>query len=139
MYRLIVARILRRTWQRISEEGPAAAVAKAAPDVTFHFVGDTDLGARLQGRDAFAEWFDRTLERIPGLTFTVRDVLVRGWPWSTVAVVRLAVSAELADGTPYRNDAVQFLRLRWGRMVDDWVLEDTLTLDRALAAPEAAR
>jgi hypothetical protein len=37
----------------------------------------------------------------------------------------------LADGTRYENDAVQWITLRWGRMLDDWVLEDTLALDHA--------
>lgn len=137
MYRLIVAAILRRTWRQISEQGPAAAVAKAAPDMTFRFVGDTELGASFQGRDAFAAWFDRVGQRFPDLTFTVHDVVVKGWPWATTGVVRLGISATLADGSTYRNEAVQFVGLRWGRLVDDWVLEDTLALDRALAVQRA--
>jgi ketosteroid isomerase-like protein len=132
MYRLIVTSVLRRTWKQIDEHGPSAAVAKAAPDMTFRFVGDTALGASLEGRDAFEQWFDGVRKRFPGIRFTVVDVVVKGWPWATTGVVRLAIEAPMPDGSTYRNEAVQFVKLRWGRMVDDWVLEDTLALDRAL-------
>ena len=37
-----------------------------------------------------------------------------------------------ATAFDYRNEGVQWLRLRWGRMIDDWVLEDTIALQRAL-------
>jgi hypothetical protein len=50
----------------------------------------------------------------------------------TRVAVRLAISAPLPDGTIYRNEGVQWLGLRWGRMVDDWVLEDMVALQRAL-------
>jgi ketosteroid isomerase-like protein len=98
----------------------------------FRFVGMTALGADLQGKDAFLAWFRAAGERLPGLTFDVQDVLVGGWPWNTRVAVRLAVSAPLPDGTTYRNEGVQWLRLRWGLIVDDWVLEDTIALQRAL-------
>ena len=70
-------------------------------------------------------------ERFPDITFDVQDVIVSGWPWHTRIAVRIAIGATLADGTRYENEAVQWLTLRWGRMTDDWVLEDTLALDVA--------
>ena len=97
-----------------------------------NFVGHTAFGADLRGRDAFLAWFRAAAERLPGLTFEVRDVVVGGWPWNTRVAVRLAISAPLPDGTTYGNEGVQWLRRRWGRMVDDWVLEDTIALQQAL-------
>jgi len=55
----------------------------------------------------------------PGVRFEVRDVIVAGWPWNTRVAVRLGIDATLADGSPYRNEAVQWIRLRWGKLVDD--------------------
>jgi ketosteroid isomerase-like protein len=132
MYRMIVASKVRATWRSIAAGDVAAAGRMADANMRFRFVGDTALGADLSGRDAFLDWFRATGKRLPGLSFEVRDVLVGGWPWDTRVAVRLAISAPLADGTTYRNEGVQWLRLRWGRMVDDWVLEDTIALDRAL-------
>ena len=132
MYRMFVAAKTRATWRRIAAGEVEAAAGLADPDMTFRFVGDTALGADLRGKDAFLAWFRAAAERVPGLTFAVEDVLVGGWPWRTRVAVRLAISAPLPDGTIYRNEGVQWLGLRWGRMVDDWVLEDTVALQRAL-------
>jgi ketosteroid isomerase-like protein len=129
---MIVAYKARATWRRIAAGELDAAADMADADMRFRFVGDTALGADLRGKDAFLTWFRAARERLPGLTFEVRDVLVGGWPWDTRVAVRLAISAPLPDGGTYRNEGVQWLRLRWGRMVDDWVLEDTIALQRAL-------
>jgi len=129
---MIVASKTRATWRRIADGDLEAASDMADPDLRFRFVGHTAFGADLRGRDAFLAWFRAAAERLPGLTFEVQDVLVGGWPWNTRVAVRLAISAPLPDGTTYRNEGVQWLRLRWGRMVDDWVLEDTVALQQAL-------
>ncbi len=137
MYRMIVAAKARATWKRISAGELQAAADVADPDMRFRFVGDTALGADLRGRDAFLAWFRATNERLPGLAFTVTDVLVGGWPWRTRVSVRLAITAPLPDGTRYQNEGVQWMVLRWGRMMDDWVLEDTVALQRALQQLDA--
>jgi ketosteroid isomerase-like protein len=138
MYRMIVAAKVRNVWKQIDAKGPGAAVSQAAEGMTFEFVGDTAISTTLIGRQAFGDWFEDVTRRFPGLAFRVRDIVVGGWPWNTTAAVRLDISATLADGTAYTNQAVQFLRLRWGRMVDDWVIEDTLALQRALDLQAAA-
>ena len=129
---MIVASKARATWRRIAEGDLEAASDMAHADMRFGFIGHTAFGADLRGKDAFLAWFRAAAERLPGLTFQVHDVLVGGWPWNTRVAVRLAISAPLPDGTTYRNEGVQWLRLRWGRMVDDWVLEDTVALQQAL-------
>lgn len=139
MYHAIVRARARRVWRRIGGGDYGAAVAMAAPELTFRFVGDTPLGADLRGRDAFAEWFRAVFDRFPGLRLTLTDVVVQGWPWNTTVVIRLDVAATLADGSAYRNEAVQWTRLRWGRMVSDTVLEDTLRLADACRRQERAR
>lgn len=52
-------------------------------------------------------------------------------------VTRFRVEATLGDGTPYRNEGVQWVRLRWGRMVEDYVLEDTVRLAEAVRRQSA--
>jgi hypothetical protein len=51
----------------------------------------------------------------------------------------LTLSAPLADGSRYDNQATQWVTLRWGRMTDDWVLEDTKALDRAYSIQAGRR
>ncbi|MEU1879225.1 nuclear transport factor 2 family protein [Streptosporangium sp. NPDC020072] len=137
MYHAIVRSVVRRTWRKVGAGDYEAAVAMAAPDVRFRFVGDTALGADVRGRDAFRAWFARFEERLPGVRLRLVDVVANGWPWNTKVAVCLQVVGTLRDGTPYRNLAMQWVTLRWGRMVDDVVVEDTLKLDAALRGSEA--
>ncbi|KAB8187012.1 hypothetical protein FH610_003365 [Microbispora catharanthi] len=138
VYHWITGLRVRRLWRRVGTGDYRAAVAIAAPDVLFRFAGDTPLSVQARGREAFEAWFRDLFARLPGLRLTLRDVVVRGWPWNTTVVVRLDAAATLADGTAYRNEAVQWVRLRWGRMVSDEVLEDTQRLADALRRQAAA-
>ncbi len=55
-------------------------------------------------------------------------MIVQGWPWNTLVATQLSVAAPRADGSVYRNEVMQFLRLRWGRVVEDHLCEDTYKL-----------
>jgi ketosteroid isomerase-like protein len=138
MYHTIVRRKVRKLWQRVGNGDYQAAVAVAAPRLHFRFAGGPPLGADLHGPDEFRRWFAGAFALLPGLRMTVTDLVVRGWPWNTTVVVRLAISATLSDGTPYTNEAVQWVRLRWGQMTDDYVLEDTARLADAASRQQAA-
>ncbi|NUT94832.1 MAG: nuclear transport factor 2 family protein [Saccharothrix sp.] len=138
MYHAIVRAKVRGLWARIADGDHGAAVRLAAPDVRFRFVGDAPPAASFTGRDAFDQWFRDLLHLFPGIRLTPTEVIARGWPWDTTVVTRFRVEATLADGTPYRNEGVQWVRLRWGRMVDDYVLEDTARLADAVRRQSAA-
>lgn len=131
MYRKIVAARTRAVWRSINARDLDAPWKMAAEDMRFTFVGATPLGASFVGRDQFREWLRAVFSRFPDIAFDLRDVIVSGWPWRTRIAVRIAIAATLVDGTRYENEAVQWLTLRWGRMIDDWVLENTLALDDA--------
>jgi ketosteroid isomerase-like protein len=139
MYHTIVRAIVRRTWRRVSAGAHDAAVDMAAPDVHFRFLGDTVLGADLRGRDEFRAWFTRFATCLPDVRLRLVDVATRGWPWHTRIAVLLEATGTLDDGTEYRNTAMQWATLRWGRMVEDTVVEDTRTLAAALARQDPAR
>ncbi|MFI9812817.1 nuclear transport factor 2 family protein [Saccharothrix variisporea] len=138
MYHAIVRAKVRSLWARIADGDYRAAVRLADPDVRFRFVGDAPPAASFTGRDAFDRWFRDLLDLFPGIRLTPYEVIARGWPWNTTVVTRFHVEAKLADGTPYRNEGVQWVRLRWGRMVDDYVLEDTARLAEAVRRQSAS-
>ncbi|WP_212747300.1 nuclear transport factor 2 family protein [Streptomyces montanus] len=140
MYHAIVRSKVRKMWRTVGSGDGAyrQAVELASPDVHFRFVGDTPMGADLHGRAAFADWFERFQRVFPGLRLTLTDVVVKGWPWNTTVVTRLRVRGRLADGSAYENEAFQWVRIRWGRMVEDTVLEDTLRLNEAYRRQELA-
>lgn len=132
MYASIVERVIRDGFQRLSSGDCEPIVGKFLPDTAFHFVGHHALGADLHDVAAIRRWFERLLRLFPGIQFEVRDVKVSGMPWNTLVVTQLGIRATLPDGQSYRNDALQVVRLRWGRIVEDIVYEDTSVLVRAL-------
>jgi ketosteroid isomerase-like protein len=132
MYKFIVKRIVRRTFGRLSQGDYEAVVRQFGPDSRFLFSGAYELGGERRGPDAVREWFRHMLGLFPGICIEPRDVVVNGWPWNTVVATHLVISATLADGRPYRNEGMQLLRLRWGRVVEDLIFEDTLKLDQEL-------
>jgi ketosteroid isomerase-like protein len=131
MYRFIIAGIVRRAFAAFNRGDAERALARFADDVHFSFAGEHALSADLRGRDQARGWFARLFTLLPSLRFTVHDVVVRGWPWNTVVMTRFSDVA-LLDGAPFENQGTQFLRLRWGRVVEDHILVDTQKLANKL-------
>lgn len=138
MYKFIVKQIVRRTFRRLSEGDYEAVVRQFGPQSRFVFAGDHALGGERHGQEAARSWFQDMLGRFPGIRIEPQDVVVNGWPWKTVVATRLAITATLSDGRPYRNEGMQLLRLRWGRVVEDLIYEDTLKLDTELRRMQQA-
>jgi ketosteroid isomerase-like protein len=136
MYRFIVKRIVRRAFARLSEGDCEAVVKQFGPRSRFLFAGDHALGGERRGQDAVRRWFQQMLGLFPGIRIEPQDVVVNGWPWNTVVATHLVISAMLPDGRPYRNEGMQLLRLRFGRVVEDLIFEDTLKLDAELKRME---
>jgi ketosteroid isomerase-like protein len=128
MYKLIVKRIVRRAFGRLSEGDYEAVVKQFGPQSRFMFAGEHALGGERRGQQAVRQWFEEMLRLFPGIRIEPRDIVVNGWPWSTTVATHLVISATLADGRPYDNEGMQLLRLRWGRVVEDLIFEDTLKL-----------
>jgi ketosteroid isomerase-like protein len=128
MYRFIVKRLVHRTFKRLSGGDCEAVVRQFDPAGIFVFSGSHVLGSERRGPDEVRRWFEQAFGLFPGLQLEPQAVLVNGWPWNTVVATRLAIRATLADGRPYRNEGMQFLRLRWGRIVEDRIYEDTQKL-----------
>ncbi len=82
--------------------------------------------------EAVREGFRQFYTYFPGIQFTVHQVIVQGWPWNTLAVTRFSVAAPRIDGSVYNNEAIQLVRLRWGRVVEDRLYEDTHKLEQEL-------
>jgi ketosteroid isomerase-like protein len=111
-------------------EGPLRSFSDAA---VLRFWGEHALGGRLEGKELIRQWFQRLFRVFPDLELRPEAIVVNGWPWNTVIATRFVVSATLPGGRPYVNNGMQFIRLRWGRVVEDFLYEDTAVLSSALA------
>jgi ketosteroid isomerase-like protein len=138
VYKLIVRRIVRRKFRRLSAGDCEPIVRQFGPHSRFLFAGDHALGGERRGPQEVREWFKAMLGLFPGIRIEPREVLVNGWPWDTVVATHLLVHATLGDGRAYANEGMQLLRLRWGRVVEDLVFEDTLKLESELRRRTAA-
>jgi ketosteroid isomerase-like protein len=132
MYRFAVKQIVRRAYRQLSAGNYEPVLKMFGPTSIFVFSGTHALGGERRGVDEVREVFRLMFSLFPGLRLEPRSVVVNGWPWDTRVAVRFSVRATLKDGRPYANEGMQFLRLRWGRVVEDRLYEDTQKLAAAL-------
>lgn len=119
MYRWGVAQLVRYGYRRLVEGHPELLFRLAADDIHFQFPGISSFAADTWDKAALRRWMGRFISLSP--EFTVLDVVVTGMPWNT----RVAVRFSDAIGDFYRNDGVEYLRLRWGRVQEIRVFLDT--------------
>ncbi len=125
VYDAIVRRTVEQGFQALSAGDPEAILSKFAPTAHFRFFGDHAMAADLTSPSAIRAWFARILRLFPGIQIMPTDLKISGMPWDTLVVVQLAIEATTRDGRLYHNTAMQMLRLRWGRVIEDLVYEDT--------------
>ena len=128
MYTLIVRRVVRSGFRALSAGNYEQVLRQFHPQVLFSLASPAPLGGERRGVEAVREWFQRLFSYFPGIQFTVHHVIVQGWPWNTLVATLLSVTAPRVDGSVYSNDLVQFVRLQWGRVVEDHLYEDTYKL-----------
>jgi ketosteroid isomerase-like protein len=97
---------------------------------TLTFVGDTPLGAQLTNRSDIRRWFERFGRLVPKPTFEIQRLVVSGPPWNQRLASHVLIRSTV-NGEPYQNQFAHFLTLRWGRVHDDLILEDTQMWERA--------
>ena len=128
MYKTIVRRTVRTGFRALSVGDYELVLRQFHPQVLFSFAGPAPLGGERRGVESVREWFQRMFSYFPGIQFTVHYVIVQGWLWNTLVATRLSIAAPRSDGSMYQNEVMQFLRLRWGRVVEDRLHEDTYKL-----------
>jgi ketosteroid isomerase-like protein len=133
MYGWIFKQQIRQGFQNISRANFDEVLKVFAPDVHFHFVGNHALTADVHSRESVRAWFDRVHRLFPDLHITPRHIRVTGLPWNVTAITQFDVQATLPGNLPYRNQGIQILRIRLGKIVDDYLIEDTQLLDSALS------
>jgi ketosteroid isomerase-like protein len=132
----IIFRVMART--RAGDIGPTLALD--SDEVHFVFPGDNSWSGDYRGKDEHRRWLER-LVRV-GVKTVPDEVVASGWPWNTTICVRGRSYLDAPGGERiYDNRFVIWGKLRWGRLRDYEVYEDTQkakTLDDWLAAHEQA-
>jgi ketosteroid isomerase-like protein len=143
MYAWIVGRVIRRQFAHLSNGDWQKPFRMFGRDAVLRFPGDHSLAGEFRGHDAIRDWFARGWSMFD-FAFTVEDVAVAGPPWNLRIATRWHNDLRTKDGGEvFPNRGMQYIRMRWGRVVEDELYEDTATIARAIAtaerAPAAAR
>jgi ketosteroid isomerase-like protein len=128
MYHQMVKRIIHKGFADISRADYEPLLKQFAPNVHFTFAGEHALAADFHSRETVRQWFHRLHRIFPGFRIEPRRIILNGFPWNTVAAVQFVVEAPLPDGTRYQNYGVQIVRIVWGRVVEDHLVEDSQLL-----------
>jgi ketosteroid isomerase-like protein len=132
MYQGIFKQQIRKAFEKLSVGEYDEVLQIFAPDVHFTFAGDHALGVDTHSKATAREWFVKWRTLFPTMRITPVSISVAGLPWDVVATTRFVVTETLPDGSHYENAGVQVVRLRFGKVIDDYLIEDTLLVQQAL-------
>jgi ketosteroid isomerase-like protein len=129
----MIAKIVRwrvgRAYAALAAGDAGPALKGFAENGRFIFPGDHAWAGDRQGPEAIAEWFQQFARVHP--RFDLMDVIVSGAPWNLRCAIRFADRI----GDDYVNEGVQYVRLRWGRIVLDRIYLDTQAVARWAEEP----
>lgn len=132
MYNYFVKKLVRNSFDLVNRGQFDELLKSARPDVKHSFAGDHALGGIRNDRNAFKLWLQRLGRVMPGLFIQVENILVSGWPANTLAIVRWKATATLPNGERYLNKGVHFINIKWGKVSEIDVYEDTLAVFNGL-------
>ncbi len=95
-----------------------------APDVVLRFPGQSSWSGEFRGREQIRPWLQRFVA--VGLQIYPDEVAVTGWPWRSTICIRGTDDLRSEAGeVVYENRYVIWGHMRWGRLTDYEVYEDT--------------
>ncbi len=116
----LLTRVMART--RAGDIRPTLALDHA--DVRFTFPGDSSWSGTFNGKESVRRWLQRLTQ--VGLKTFPEEVVAVGFPWNTTICIRGHDHLRSPEGeTVYENRFVIWAKLKWGRVRDYEVYEDT--------------
>jgi ketosteroid isomerase-like protein len=116
----LITRVMAST--RAGDIGPTLRLD--ADDVRLVFPGDNSWSGEYSGKQAVKAWLER-LVRV-GVKTEPDEVAASGWPWKTTICIRGRAWLDSPAGERiYDNRFVIWGKLRWGRLYDYEIYEDT--------------
>jgi ketosteroid isomerase-like protein len=128
MYKAIVRHIVRKGFRDLSAGNYEQPLRQFHSQVVLSFAGSTAISGEHYGVEAARAWFAQLFSFFPGIQFVVHKVIVQGGPWNTYVATRFSLTAPYPDGHSYKNEGMQLLHLRWGKVMEDRLYEDTQKL-----------
>jgi ketosteroid isomerase-like protein len=130
MYHAFVRRKITNAFAGLNAGHIEAITAELAPDAVHYFVGTHALSGTRRTPDAIHAWYERLLRLLQGISFTLDDIRVSGWPWHTQVEAIWTESNYGTDGVKTGAEGVNLIELRWGRVTSVRIYPDTAALER---------
>ena len=138
LYKRIVKSRIRQAFDHVNNHRWDELMRSIAPNVHHRFGGNHAIGGQRHDRETLRLWFERLARVLPNLHLEIKHIWVTGWPWHTMVFVQWDGTATLLDGGPYSQHAIHVITLRWGKIHELDVFEDSQEVDRALTVQAAA-
>jgi len=120
----IAKKLVTRAMARNRAGDIGLTLALDAPDVTLTFPGDNSWSGSFRGKAAVKRWLERLVQ--VGVQTFPDEVIAAGPPWNTTLCIRGHDYLRSPEGeTVYENRFVIWGRLKWGRLKEYEVYEDT--------------
>jgi ketosteroid isomerase-like protein len=123
MYSWIVKKALGRLEKQLGAGEVDKLMAAYADDAVMVFPGDHSWGGEYRGKAAIRAWLDRFVAVHP--TFVLGDAAVAGPPWNMRIFFRFTDRIVAPDGFEYRNAGMEYVHMRFGKIVEHRVHLDT--------------
>jgi ketosteroid isomerase-like protein len=125
----IAGKMIARNMRAMREGDLGPTVAMYADDVRFRFPGDSSFAPGAGDKQELEEWLRRFIRL--GLQIYPDDVALSGFPWKQTIAVRGHVHLDDPDdGRVYENRYVIWGQIRWGKLREYEVYEDTIETNR---------
>ena len=99
-------------------------LAMDAEDVEFHFPGESSFAPGAKGKEELRTWLERFVAI--GLQIHPDETILKGFPWRQTICVRGHIHLDRpGDGRVYDNRYVIWGQIRWGKLREYEVYEDT--------------
>lgn len=132
MYHYIVKKLIKKSFGLVNDRRFTELTKGMALNVKHSFAGDHALGGVRHDVAAVKSWLERLGRLMPRLYININNIVVKGLPQDTLAIVRWTATATLENGDPYLNKGVHFITLKWGKATELDVYEDTLAVYNGL-------
>jgi ketosteroid isomerase-like protein len=117
MYHAFVRRKITANFASLGSPNITSEDEGLDPNIEHVFGGDGNaIGGTRHSAEGFQKWVARVYRIFPDLKFTIRNIVVNGWPWNTRVAVEWRSEATTATGERYENDGMHFIEVRLGKI-----------------------
>jgi len=138
LYSSIVKKRIRLAFGDVNNHRWDELMTSISPGVHHRFGGVHAIGGERHDQQTLRLWFERLARVLPNLHLEIKNIWVKGPPWHTMVFVQWDGTATLLNDGGYFQHAIHVITLRWGKIADLDVFEDSQEVARALAVQAAA-